>query len=163
LALAASSAMAHATASALAGDGVGDTVAILVESAARHDRETAEMIARAASDAQRGEPPERVFERLLGWAAHEAIAAATYVYVRHPDDFRAAVLEAANTPGDSDTIATLVGALVGARCGANAIPPEWVRDVERSDELMALAARTLKESGYTDWDDVLAQLQALGP
>ncbi|HEX4340945.1 MAG TPA: ADP-ribosylglycohydrolase family protein [Polyangiaceae bacterium] len=160
IALAASSAMAHGTASALAGDAVRDTVDVLVQSAARHDVGTADMIARAAAAAHDGQAPETVLERLRGWAAHEAIAAATYVYVRHPDEFRVAVLEAANTPGDSDTIATLVGALVGARCGTNAIPPEWLRDVERADALAALATRTLRESGYIDWDDVLAQLRA---
>ena len=162
IALAASSAMAHATASALAGDAVSDTVRALVEHAARHDAVTAEMIAGAAASALAGEEPEPVLGRLKGWAAHEAIAAATYVYVRHADDFRSAVLEAANTPGDSDTIATLVGALVGARCGTNAIAADWLRDVERGAELRMLAARTLAESGYTDWDDVLAQLGAIG-
>lgn len=160
IALAACAAMAHATASALAGDGVADTVRILVDSARRHDAGTADMIAAAAASGRAGERKESVLERLQGWAAHEAIAAATYVYVRHPDDFRAAVLEAANSPGDSDSIATLVGALVGARCGANAIPAEWRRDVERADALSALAARTHAESGYTDWDAVEAQAGA---
>jgi len=53
----------------------------------------------------------------------------------------AAILEGANTPGDSDSIATLAGALVGARCGINALPSDWVRDVERTAELSALADR----------------------
>jgi ADP-ribosylglycohydrolase len=161
IALAACSAMAHATASALAGDGVAATVRILVENARQHDAGTAEMIAGAAASARSGEPKESVLQRLQGWAAHEAIAAATYVYVRHPDDFRVAVLEAANSPGDSDSIATLVGALVGARCGTNAIPAEWRRDVERTEELSSLAARTLAESGFTDWDAVDAEFAAV--
>lgn len=59
---------------------------------------------------------------------------------RHPDDPRAAILEGANTPGDSDSIATLGGALVGARVGLAAIPTDWVRDIERSEVLLALAA-----------------------
>ena len=63
------------------------------------------------------------------------------MFERHPDDPRAAILEAANTPGDSDSIATLAGTLTGARCGLAALPAEWVRDVERSAELLALAAR----------------------
>jgi ADP-ribosylglycohydrolase len=80
-------------------------------------------------------------ERLPGWAAHEAIAAAVYTFARHPDDPRAAMLEAANTPGDSDSLATLAGALTGCRAGLGAIPEEWVRDVERSAELIGLACR----------------------
>jgi ADP-ribosylglycohydrolase len=49
------------------------------------------------------------------------------------------MLAAMGSSGYSDRIATLVGALVGARCGLAALPAEWVRDVERSAELHALA------------------------
>ena len=97
------------------------------------------MMARAIDEAQEGVKPETTLERLEGWAAHEAIAAAVYVFARHPDDPRAAILEGANTPGDSDSIATLAGTLVGARVGVGALPSDWVRDVERSDALIELA------------------------
>jgi ADP-ribosylglycohydrolase len=161
IALAACAAMAHATASALAGDAVAVTVQLMEQSAAHYDRGTAALIARAARRAEAGEKPDTVLQELQGWAAHEAIAAATYVYVRHADDFAAAVLEGANAPGDSDSIATLAGALVGARCGTQAIPSDWLRDVERCDELSALAQRTLSSCGYPDWDALYAQLEAL--
>ncbi len=97
-------------------------------------------MARALDEAVSGIEPEITLERLEGWAAHEAIAATVYLVARHPDDYRAAVLEGANTPGDSDSLATLVGALVGARVGLATLPSEWVRDVERSDVLITLAA-----------------------
>jgi ADP-ribosylglycohydrolase len=54
---------------------------------------------------------------LLGWAADEAVAAAVYVFIRHSTDLKAALQESVNTPGDSDSIATLAGALVGAYSG----------------------------------------------
>lgn len=54
---------------------------------------------------------------LLGWSADEAVAAALYIFIRHADDLKAAIIEGANTPGDSDSIASLAGALVGARTG----------------------------------------------
>ena len=97
------------------------------------------MMATAVEEARTGVGPDVTLQRLQGWAAHEAIAAAVYVFTRHPDDPRAAILEGANTPGDSDSIATLAGGLVGARCGVDALPAEWVRDVERSEELAELA------------------------
>ena len=62
-----------------------------------------------------------------------------FVVTRHEHDFRGAVLEGANAPGDSDSIATLAGALLGARLGLEAIPSDWIRDIERSDELLDLA------------------------
>ena len=82
-------------------------VAAMVEAAGRQDATTAAMISRATDDAHRGIEPEVTLQRLQGWAAHEAIAAAAYVVTRDPLDFSAAVLEAVNTPGDSDSIATL--------------------------------------------------------
>jgi hypothetical protein len=41
----------------------------------------------------------------------------------------------------SDSIATLAGALVGARCGPEAFPPDCVAQVEPSAELLELASR----------------------
>ncbi len=111
----------------------------VVEAAGRYDAGTAEMVQRAIDDAAAGANPEHVLARLQGWAAHEALAAAMFVVTRHPANLRAALVEAANTPGDSDSIATLAGALLGARLGLEALPSDWVRDVERSRELLALA------------------------
>jgi ADP-ribosylglycohydrolase len=66
-----------------------------------------------------------------------------FVVARCPDDVSEGLLLGANTTGDSDSIATLAGALLGARLGVEAIPDEWVRDVERSAELLDLADRAL--------------------
>ena len=141
IALAACAAMARGVALAVTGERSAAIVASMVEAAGAEDRGTAEMIERAVLEAGDGTPPEVTLQRLRGWAAHEAIAAAVYVFARHPDDFAAAVLEAANTPGDSDSIATLAGALVAARTGLGGIPAGWIADVERSEELTRLAVR----------------------
>jgi ADP-ribosylglycohydrolase len=114
----------------------------MVKVAARHSPRTAAMMQEAIDDARAGTKPSLVLKRLEGWAAHEAISAAVFVLARHPFDPRQAILEGANAHGDSDSIATLAGALIGARVGIDALPPEWVRDVERSDELLDLAAKT---------------------
>jgi ADP-ribosylglycohydrolase len=113
----------------------------MVAAACRYSPRTGMMMAQALDEAQSGVAPEVSLQRLQGWAAHEAIAAAVYLFARHPDDPEAAILEAANTPGDSDSLATLVGAMVGARRGIGAFPPAWVADIERRDALMTLAAR----------------------
>ncbi len=46
-------------------------------------------------------------------------------YLRHQRDFRAGVLEAVNAGGDTDTNASIVGALIGATVGIEGIPNEW--------------------------------------
>jgi len=57
-----------------------------------------------------------------GWVAEEAVASALYCYWRGPDDYRQAVLTATNTDGDSDSIATITGSILGARHGIESIP-----------------------------------------
>lgn len=141
IAFAACAALARATALCFAGADPARVLEAMIQGAARYDEGTAAMIDAAIRDAQSGVEPTVVLQRLQGWAAHECIAAAAYVYARHHASFSSAVLEAANTPGDSDSIATLVGGLIGAALGASAIPEAWQRDLERTDELSALAAR----------------------
>jgi ADP-ribosylglycohydrolase len=113
----------------------------MVSAAARHDVVTAQMAEQAVADALTGTSSDEVLGRLEGWAAHEAIAAAMFVIARCPEDVSEGLLLGANTTGDSDSIATLAGALLGARLGIEAFPVEWVRDVERSAELLVLADR----------------------
>jgi ADP-ribosylglycohydrolase len=139
IAFAACAAQTIGVAHAHLGDEPAVILSEMVKSAARYDVQTADMIEEAVRSAVRGVPPEPVLEKLQGWAAHEAIAAAAYVFARHPDDFQKSVLEAANSPGDSDSIATLVGALVGARRGLGAIPSAWIAPLENRDQLLQLA------------------------
>jgi ADP-ribosylglycohydrolase len=139
IALAACGAMAVGIARTLRGETVERVLSEMVAAACRQSPRTAAMMAEAIDEAQRGVEPEKTLDRLRGWAAHEAIAAAVYVVARHADDPRAAILEGANTPGDSDSIATLAGALVGARAGLGALPGEWAIEVERSGVFLQLA------------------------
>lgn len=139
IALGASAAMAIGVARVVRGEPTRVVLSEMIAAAARYSARTAAMMAEALDDADRGVPPEETLDRLRGWAAHEAIAAAVYLFARSPDDPARAILEGANSPGDSDSLATLAGALAGARGGLGALPEAWVRDVERSEELQALA------------------------
>jgi ADP-ribosylglycohydrolase len=139
LAIAASASCAVGTAMLLNGDDVDVVVSEMIRIAHKYDPTTATMIARAAKEARDNVDPKPVFQRLQSWAGHEAIAAAVFILLRHPNDTATGILEGANTPGDSDSIATIAGAMLGARNGLYSIPAEWVRDVERSAEIMLLA------------------------
>lgn len=139
IALAACAAMAVGMARVMNGDPVRVVTSEMVAAACRYSPRTGAMMAKALADAEEGVPPEKTLDHLRAWAAHEAIAAAVYIFARHPDDPRSAILEGANTPGDSDSIATLAGALTGARAGVGALPAEWIADLERSEEFLELA------------------------
>jgi len=86
-------------------------------------------------------PEEVLVEGELGeaWIAEEAVASALYCYWRHPDDYRAAVLTAVNTDGDSDSIACITGSVLGARLGLEGIPADWAEQVEAAPLLRQLA------------------------
>ncbi|MGI5522992.1 ADP-ribosylglycohydrolase family protein [Micromonospora sp. CA-259024] len=75
-----------------------------------------------------------------GWVAEEALATALLCAVRHADDPVAALARGATTAGDSDSIAALAGAFVGAAVGMAAWPSGWVDRIEYADQLAALGA-----------------------
>lgn len=141
IALAASAAMAVGVARLLRGESVLLAASEMIAAAARYSAQTAMMMATALDEASQGVSADIVLDRLRGWAAHEAIAAGLFLLVRFAEDPAGAILQGANSPGDSDSLATLAGALLGARYGINAFPERWVADVERSTELQALALR----------------------
>jgi ADP-ribosylglycohydrolase len=70
-----------------------------------------------------------------GWIAEEALATAVYCVLRHPDDPVAAIGRAAASNGDSDSIACLAGAFLGAAYGLGAWPSEWAGRIEYSADL----------------------------
>ena len=55
------------------------------------------------------------------------------------DDFRDAVLRAANLGDDADTTAAIAGQRAGARWGASAIPAHWRDRITLGDRIVALA------------------------
>jgi ADP-ribosylglycohydrolase len=75
-----------------------------------------------------------------GWVAEEALATALHCALLFPDDPVSALGRAAGTSGDSDSIACLTGALVGAARGLAGWPDRWARQIEYADQLAALGA-----------------------
>lgn len=88
-------------------------------------------------------PDEVLIRGELGeaWVGEEAVASALYCVCRTPYDFKATVLTAVNTNGDSDTIGCISGAISGALNGVSAIPPRWCETVENAAGLCDLAGR----------------------
>jgi ADP-ribosylglycohydrolase len=76
-----------------------------------------------------------------GWIAEEAVALALFCVMRHPSDYVAAVRLGANISGDSDSVASIAGGILGARLGTLALPSDWVERLEDRERLMALAER----------------------
>jgi poly(ADP-ribose) glycohydrolase ARH3 len=74
-----------------------------------------------------------------GIEAYKAVPAALYALLRHAGSFAEVVAYAISLGGDTDTIASMAGALAGAHLGEEAIPRVWRERVEGAARLRELA------------------------
>ncbi len=58
--------------------------------------------------------------------------------IQKKSDFRAAVLQAVNLGGDTDTTAAVCGVMAGLRCGYSGLPEDWLQVLPRQDYLQDL-------------------------
>lgn len=102
---------------------------------------TARLMEKAIRLATSGKKPTaaRVESLGAGWVAEEALAIAVYCALAAGDDFAAGVRLAVNHSGDSDSTGAICGNILGAALGVDAIPPEWIAQVEARDVIVQLA------------------------
>lgn len=75
------------------------------------------------------------------WVAEEALATGLLCFLLYPDRPVDALNRASVTRGDSDSIAAITGALVGAHLGFSAWPESWYQRIEGSERLARLVSR----------------------
>jgi ADP-ribosylglycohydrolase len=76
----------------------------------------------------------------------EAVPAAIYAFIKSPDDFEKTVINAVNSGGDADTIASIAGALSGAYNGIENIPKRFKENLENLEEIISLADKLFERS-----------------
>lgn len=84
---------------------------------------------------------------VTGYSLH-VVPVAIYAWLRHPGDFRKALISALNCGGDTDTVGAIAGAMIGAGVGEKGIPTEWrdgIWEWPRSVAFMELIADRLAE------------------
>src|SRR5579863_576497 len=84
---------------------------------------------------------------VTGYSLH-VVPVALYAWLRHPDDFRAALTGAIECGGDNDTVGAICGALSGVANGINSMPEEWTNrlwDWPRSRVLIERVGNRLVE------------------
>ena len=59
-----------------------------------------------------------------GFIAH-TVPVAVFTFFRHADDYAEGIRQVILCGGDTDTVAAIAGAMIGARVGVEGIPPEW--------------------------------------
>ncbi len=95
---------------------------------------------------------DKVFAEFPGWAADDAIAATVYVFALFPTDLESTLYVGVHTPGDSDSIAAMSGALVGAYHGG--ISESNIAKLEDSDRINSLANSIHVKSNRPHYPDI---------
>ncbi len=70
-----------------------------------------------------------------GWYADETFALAYFCILRYPDDYKKAVQTAVNITGDSDSVGSVAGGILGAKLGIEAIPVSWIEALKEKEKL----------------------------
>jgi ADP-ribosylglycohydrolase len=78
-------------------------------------------------------------ERGKGWVAEEALGIGLLCALRFTGDFAAGLRAAALISGDSDSTASIAGAILGAVDGPEVIPTPWLDQLEGRGELLQVA------------------------
>ena len=95
--------------------------------------EALETLVQQAADSAARNQTAREFCRDIGMVkgvsgyCYSSLAVALQIWLRHHDDAEAAITEAVRCGGDTDTVAAIVGGMVGARVGTGGLPQEWLR------------------------------------
>jgi poly(ADP-ribose) glycohydrolase ARH3 len=76
-----------------------------------------------------------------GIEAPRSVPTAIYSFLVHPKSCKDTVIYAISLGGDTDTIASMAGAISGAYLGVEAIPQEWRAKLESRDHIEALAEK----------------------
>lgn len=95
------------------------------------DAELTTLVERAARSAEAGESARHFcaannMEKGVSGYCYGTLAVVLQIWLRHYDDVEAAVTEAVRCGGDTDTVAAIVGGMVGARAGRNRLPRAWL-------------------------------------
>jgi len=85
-----------------------------------------------------------------GVESHFSVPSAFCIAVTYGSDFSDAIRAAISLGGDTDTIAGMVGAIVGAHVGENGLPMEWLEQLEDGPRGRSFA-RGLAERLFETW------------
>jgi poly(ADP-ribose) glycohydrolase ARH3 len=79
-----------------------------------------------------------------------SVPSACYIAITYSPDFCDAIQAAISLGGDTDTIAGMVGAIVGAHVGEKGLPIEWIEQLEDGPRGRSFA-RTLADRLFETW------------
>ncbi len=88
-----------------------------------------------------------------GVEAHLSVPSACYIALTFSPDFCDAIRAAISLGGDTDTIAGMVGAIVGAHVGEKGLPVEWIEQLEDGPRGRSFA-REVADRLFNAWQTI---------
>jgi poly(ADP-ribose) glycohydrolase ARH3 len=88
-----------------------------------------------------------------GVEAHLSVPSACYIALTYSPDFCDAIRAAISLGGDTDTIAGMVGAIVGAHVGEKGLPVEWIEQLEDGPRGRSFA-REVADRLFNAWQKI---------
>ncbi len=88
-----------------------------------------------------------------GVEAHFSVPSACYIAITYSPDFCDAIRAAISLGGDTDTIAGMAGAIVGAHVGEKGLPVEWVEQLEDGPRGRSFA-KNLADRLFESWWEI---------
>lgn len=90
-----------------------------------------ELIARCVESVQEQQTTEEYaamtgLERGVSGYVYHTVPVAIHAWLSHQDDYKKSVMTVIRCGGDTDTVAAIVGGIVGSRVGTKGIPAEWL-------------------------------------
>ncbi len=124
-------------------------------------RESNDSLARSSiiNEANNCDPDGKIAHAQIGFAP-ASVVMSLYLALS-ASSLRIGLENAINGGGDSDTVGAMVGALLGARFGLDAIPEEWL-DGLLAREFVQTRARALaaREVDWANWEDLIESERA---
>lgn len=136
------------------------------------DDELRDLLSRAIDSAKAGQTAleycqENKQVKGVGGYIYHTLPVVVQIVLRHNDNYEQAITEAIACGGDTDTVAAIIGGIVGANVGKAGIPNDWVeklKDWPRDKHYIRLLGEELAvvkwtgKTGRTQWMDPIRLL-----
>jgi poly(ADP-ribose) glycohydrolase ARH3 len=84
-----------------------------------------------------------------GIEALRSVPTAIYCFLKQPKSYKDSIIYAISLGGDTDTIASMAGAISGAYLGIEAIPRDWRAKLENREYIETLAEKLYQLANYS--------------
>jgi ADP-ribosylglycohydrolase len=111
-----------------------------------HDARFAEAWDDVAPDLDYANPADELPYSLINVesSVNELVPTAVGIFLIFRHDAEAAICAAARSGGDTDTVASLVGALSGAYHGFSKLPEKWLNQIDHKDRIEKMCEQIIK-------------------